>query len=108
MSNVKRYRKRKSVQGVSHTIVRFVAKVAFRLNDNHREIQPGRKRRGKRTVAKEKLYKTILAEIRRTRPGFKIGISTGVPQVERWSAPYCHWRFVPVEMQQREELTQRR
>jgi hypothetical protein len=82
--------------------------MAFRLNDKHRQIPPGHKRRGKRTVAKEKLYKTILAEIRRIRPGFNIGISTGVPQAERWSAPYCHWRFVPVEMQYREDLTKRK
>ncbi len=41
--------------------------MAFRLNDKHLEIPAGEKRRGKKTVAKEKLYKTILAEICRIK-----------------------------------------
>ena len=79
--------------------------MAFRLNDKHKEIPPGKTRRGKRTVAKEKLYKTILAEIRRLKPNFNIGISTGTGNETRWSAPYLHWRFTPAEMEYRKELT---
>jgi hypothetical protein len=81
--------------------------MAFRLNDKHREIPPGEKRRGRRTVAKEQLYKTILAEIRRLKPRFNIGISTGSggDLANRWHAPYLHWRFVPSEMEFRGELT---
>lgn len=79
--------------------------MAFRLNDKHREIPKGEKRRGKRTVAKEKLYKTILAEIRRIKPNFNIGISTGTSPEERWSAPYRHWCFKPAEVEYREEMT---
>ena len=83
--------------------------MAFRLNDKHKEIPPGETRRGKRTVAKERLYKTILAEIRRIKPGFNIGISTGKDgnQATRWHAPYLHWRFMPSEMQYRKEMTKR-
>lgn len=80
--------------------------MAFRLNDKHKEMPAGARRRGKRTVAKEKLYKTILAEIRHIKPGFNIGISTGTHgPASRWSAPYLHWRFVPADMQYRKELT---
>ena len=50
--------------------------MSFRLNDKHKEIPKGARKRGKRTVAKEKLYKSILSEIRRIRPGFNIGPST--------------------------------
>ena len=32
---------------------------------------------GKRTIAKEKLYKYILSEIRTIHPGFNIGVKTG-------------------------------
>ncbi len=81
--------------------------MAFRLNDKHKEIPPGEKRRGRRTVAKEQLYKTILAEIRRLKPGFNIGISTGMSPAERWSAPYRHWCFVSADAEYREELTKR-
>jgi hypothetical protein len=79
--------------------------MAFRLNDKHLEIPKGEKRRGKKTVAKETLYKTILAEICRIKPHFNIGISTGLSPEERWSAPYRHWRFMPAEVEYREELT---
>lgn len=81
--------------------------MAFRLNNKHKEIPPGKKRRGKRTVAKEQLYKTILSEIHRIRPGLNIGISTGTPggPKERWIAPYLHWRFIPSQWKYREEFT---
>lgn len=75
--------------------------MAFRLNDKHKAIPLGSKRRGRRTVAKEMLYKTILAAIRTLKPGFNPGISTGTS--DRWSAPYLHWRFVPNQWRYREE-----
>jgi Protein of unknown function (DUF3800) len=83
--------------------------MAFRLNDKHLEIPTGEKRRGKRTVAKERLYKAILADIRQLKPGFNIGNSTGTggDPTARWQAPYLHWRFVPSEMEYRGELTKR-
>jgi hypothetical protein len=70
--------------------------MAFRLNDMHKEKIPGKRRRGKKTIAKEKLYKAIHAEIVKIRPRFNIGISTGMSDSEhgKWSDAYRHWRFV--------------
>jgi hypothetical protein len=66
----------------------------FRLNNMHKEKPLGQKRRGKRTIAKEKLYKHILKNIKSIRPSFNIGISTGVEKIEdRWNHPYSHWCF---------------
>ena len=75
--------------------------MAFRLNDGHLEIPPGAKRRGKRTVAKEKLYKHINQRIRLLLPGFNCGASTGLRGglENRWLHPYRHWLFVPREHQ---------
>jgi hypothetical protein len=72
--------------------------MSFRLNDKHKEIPAGARKRGKRTIAKEKLYKIILEEIRKIRPGFNIGVSTRTQQfADRWKLPYMHWSFVPSE-----------
>lgn len=70
--------------------------MAFRLNDMHLEKLPATRRRGKRTIAKEKLYKHICGHIRALRPGFNIGESTGTDgdYCNRWHHPYRHWRFV--------------
>ncbi len=69
----------------------------FRLNELHKEIPQGQKRRGKRTVAKEKLYKHIHAEICTVFDRFNIGMTTGRRNQENpsWDAPYSHWRFMP-------------
>lgn len=71
----------------------------FRLNDRHREFPPGSKRRGARTIAKEKLYKAILRRVRQLHPDFNPGISTGsaAGASSRWLDPYRHWLFVPAE-----------
>lgn len=71
--------------------------MAFRLNNKHRQKIPGQLHRGKKTVAKELLYKAIYSEIQRIRPGLNIGISTGLRGLEhgRWSEPYLHWKFIP-------------
>lgn len=70
--------------------------MSFRLNDKHKEKPEGSRTRGKRTIAKEKLYKFILTEIRSMKPNFNIGISTGTPNglEDRWAMPYRHWNFV--------------
>lgn len=82
--------------------------MAFRLNDKHKAKPPGAHRRGKRTVAKEKLYKAILAEIRNIRPGFNIGVSTRVETFsQRWSAPYLHWNFIPSNSEFNNRLTKK-
>jgi hypothetical protein len=77
----------------------------FRLNDKHKEIPEGARRRGKRTVAKEKVFKHISSNIRLLYPGFNIGISTGIKgDIEnRWHHPYRHWLFVPTDVEIREE-----
>lgn len=77
--------------------------MSFRLNDRHKDKQPGTNRRGKKTKAKEMLYKHISKHIRSWRPGFNIGDTTGHDDVNhpgnrhiaRWSHPYRHWAFIP-------------
>lgn len=67
----------------------------FRLNRLH-EVKPeGARTRGKRTIAKEKLYKTIQQEIAAIHPHFNIGVSTGAHGKEypHWDSPYEHWVF---------------
>jgi hypothetical protein len=71
--------------------------MAFRLNDKHKVKLAGKRYRGKRTIAKEALYKYILAEIYKIRPRFNVGMTTsdrGDVQ-NRWNDPYRHWCFVP-------------
>lgn len=69
----------------------------FRLNDKHLARPPGQARRGKRTIAKEKLYKHINRRIRQLYPNFNIGISTGIngDVTNRWHHAYRHWEFRP-------------
>lgn len=78
--------------------------MAFRLNDGHRVKPDGAKNRGKRTIAKEKLYKHINQRIRRIYPNFNIGSSTGIQSdiAQRWHHPYRHWLFIPKEMERDE------
>lgn len=67
----------------------------FRLNKLH-EVKPeGARTRGKRTIAKEKLYKVIQQEIATIHPNFNIGVSTGDRGQEypHWNSPYEHWMF---------------
>lgn len=77
--------------------------IAFRLNNKHKEKIEGTNRRGKKTIAKEKLYKHILQHIKKAihSPNFNIGISTGA-QTKRdyWEMPYRHWCFVPKEFRE--------
>ena len=71
----------------------------FRLNLLHKRIPDGQKRRGKRTIAKEKLYKYIGKQIDGIFPHFNIGESTSArgeayPNCY-WKHSYRHWRFTP-------------
>lgn len=71
----------------------------FRLNRLH-EVKPeGARRRGNRTIAKEKLYKMIQKEIATIHPNFNIGVSTGAHGREypHWNSPYEHWLFESLE-----------
>ena len=69
----------------------------FRLNNHHLEKPANSRTRGKRTIAKHKLYKTILTEICSIHHAFNIGISTGSRgyQNPHWESPYEHWLFEP-------------
>lgn len=71
----------------------------FRLNEHHKAIPKGKRRRGKRTRAKERVYRFINKDLRSMYPGFNIGVTTGQtdgPQV-RWTHPYRHWCFKPYQ-----------
>jgi hypothetical protein len=72
--------------------------IQFRLNDKHLDKPEGQRCRGKRTMAKEKLYKMINRRIQELYPfQFNIGISTGKRDSLRslWKDPYRHWLFLP-------------
>ena len=71
--------------------------IQFRLNDKHKQKPAGARRRGKRTIAKERVYRHINLAIRTIRPNFNIGITTGTDGnlSNRWHQPYRHWLFVP-------------
>ncbi len=69
----------------------------FRLNHYHKIKEKGARKRGKRTIAKEKLYNHINAKIREIYPNFNIGITTGRRDglVDSWRHRYRHWLFTP-------------
>ncbi len=75
--------------------------MSFRLNNKHLLRDPVTGQRGKRTVAKERLYEFILGQIKRVtgKPFFNIGITTGLSRnpEARWADPYLHWLFQPRE-----------
>lgn len=75
----------------------ILGSMEFRLNEKHKAIPEGKKRRGKRTVAKEKLYKHINKHIRSIYTNFNVGESTGLKDdiENRWKHPYRHWKFEP-------------
>lgn len=73
--------------------------ISFRLNNHHLLKEPGKTRRGNRTIAKEKVYKRIQQRISEVYPNFNIGITTGKQGAldSLWSMPYRHWKFMPKE-----------
>ena len=75
--------------------------MAFRLDDRHQDKPEGLARRGKRTVAKEKLYKMIRGEICTLRPNFNCGANTGIDGdvFNYWRHSYRHWNFIPAELE---------
>ena len=68
----------------------------FKLNGLNKVIPQGETRRGKRTVAKEKLYQHIYKRISEIHPAFNAGVSTGSRgrNNPHWESPYEHWKFV--------------
>ena len=67
----------------------------FRLNDKHKEKPEGSRVRGKRTIAKEHLYKYINSQIREIYQNFNVGVSTSNrgDNNNYWLDPYRHWNF---------------
>jgi len=84
--------------------------MAFRLNEKHKAKIPGTKIRGKRTVAKENLYKHILKEIRSIKPNFNIGVSTSCKGdlSNKWLMPYMHWIFKSRESEKNYNFSKKR
>ena len=73
-----------------------IGAIAFRLNDKHKEKPSDESRRGKKTIAKEALYRHVNSRIRSIYPGFNIGITTGRKgPASVWTDPYRHWLFTP-------------
>jgi hypothetical protein len=86
--------------------------IQFRLNDKHLDKPEGSRTRGKRTIAKERVYKHIHSCIRTLQGGkqFNIGITTGKPDHgigHLWLDGYRHWRFVPKNAEVRPEFSKR-
>ena len=82
--------------------------MCFRLNEKQQDKLAESSVRGKRTIAKEKLYRHINMRIREIMPGFNVGITTGYRSKEEvWEHPYRHWSFIPKEHERRKELTKK-
>lgn len=90
-----------SVVSHEHNILQCVdvilGAIHFRLNDLHKVKPRDARIRGKRTRAKEKVYKHILKRVREIYPNFNIGITTGTQGdlTNRWHHSYRHWLLVP-------------
>ncbi|GGD78525.1 DUF3800 domain-containing protein [Croceicoccus mobilis] len=71
--------------------------IQSRLNEKHTRPIPPAKRRAKRAVAKERVYKAIKDRIFELYPHFNVGISTGEKNGsrDRFDGPYRHWLFIP-------------
>lgn len=83
----------------------------FRLNDKHKDKPEGARIRGKRTIAKEKVYRHILGHIKSvTGRSFNIGTSTGdtLGPESRWNDCYRHWLFKPAGAVLRPEFAKKR
>jgi hypothetical protein len=89
------------IQSHEHILLQAVdivlGSIQFRLNERHLDIPAGMTRRGKRTRAKERVYRHIHRRICLIYPRFNIGVSTGQAEGNhvRWRHQYRHWCFVP-------------
>ena len=74
----------------------ILGSMKFKLNKENEIVPEGSRRRGKKTVAKEKLYKHIHKRLNKMYPNFNIGVSTGMqPNKSRiWEDRYRHWNFI--------------
>ena len=71
--------------------------MSFKLNQKHKRKPNDSYKRGKRTIAKENLYRHIYQLINSLCPKFNIGVSTGLREgrLSAWKMPYRHWEFKP-------------
>lgn len=89
------------VDSSKHILMQYLDVVlgamAFKLNRLDKVKQSETGKRGKRTLAKEKVYKHINKRIRLLYPNFNIGISTGKRDDYKniLAMPYRHWLFLP-------------
>lgn len=89
------------VQSEDHVILQgldlILGSMCSRLNEKLYEKPVGATRRGKRTRAKERVYKAINREIRAIYPNFNVGVGTACHYgpSDRWTHPYRHWLFMP-------------
>lgn len=100
-ANIKIHRNHISeVDSKNHIIMQYLDVVlgamALKLNKMFDVKDPQTNQRGKRTIAKEKVYKHINKRIRLIYPNFNIGITTG--KQEKFEnilfMPYRHWKFL--------------
>lgn len=102
------------VKSHDHVILQCVdivlGAIWFRLNDHHKDIPAGKKRRGKRAIAKEKAYKHISKLIRTINPTFNIGLTTSTKMNIRniWIQSYRHWLFIPKNFSRDKEKSKRK
>src|ERR1051326_4172211 len=85
-----------SVNSEDHVILQatdvVLGAIQFKLNNKHLNKPDGARIRGKRTRAKERVYKHVNKLIREIYPHFNVGITTGqVDVTDRWEHPYRHW-----------------
>lgn len=81
---------------ISQCLDVVLGSMQFRLNDKHLEKPKGSNRRGKRTIAKDKVYRHVNRKVREIYPNFNIGTNTGRPEAQDlWRHPYRHWNFRP-------------
>lgn len=88
------------VNSKNHVILQgmdiILGSIKFKLNEENKVKQSDTNRRGRKTIAKESLYKHINKCIREIYPNFNIGVSTGMhgDYSVLWSHPYRHWEFI--------------
>lgn len=74
----------------------ILGSINFKLNNFDKIKDEHTRKRSKRTIAKEKLYKVINKNIRDIRKGFNIGVSTSkdgdISNI--WKHKYRHWNFI--------------
>lgn len=88
------------VDSKNHIIMQYLDVVlgamALKLNKLFEVKEETTNKRGKKTIAKEKVYKHINKRIREIYPNFNIGITTGFKSdfANTFLMPYRHWVFV--------------